>query len=467
MAAVAMIVALGWAGVATAGAQTRMDTDFGGGTHDGTEVFEPDDLGLSPGVDIIEAFDETALPADWEMSPWGAGGSATVAGGVLTVDGARANPVEFYGSDRSLDFAATFTADPFQHVGFGEAFADPPWAMFSTGGGALAVGLYARTAAPGGGPAENTPIAGVDPLVEHDYSIEWTPTEVLYYVDGDLVVTHPIAIAVQLRPIASDFNVGGGSVEVEYLDLYPYPYVFPSEGTFTSRVFDAGNSRATWRTLTPALDTPAGTDVTFEARTGSTPTPDASWTEFQPVIPPGGDVTGPAERRYLQYRATLFTTDTSLTPFVESVTLGYEVATDTPPNQTPGGGGQGGGGQGGGQTSTPPTVTVDEAPPNVRVIGKAVRVSRKGVFRLRTRCPEDEQSCRVTLRVKRDGRVLARKTVTIEGGETRTFRLRLSASTLRKLIRSDRLKVSVRIAARDASGNLSVTSKRITLREPR
>ena len=88
------------------------------------------------------------------------------------------------------------------------------------------------------------------------------------------------------------------------------PYAYPTSGTFTSRVFDAGDSRATWRTLTAALDTPAGTGVTFEARTGNTPTPDASWTAWQPVGA-GGQVAGPLGRRYLQYRATLTTTDTS------------------------------------------------------------------------------------------------------------------------------------------------------------
>ena len=63
------------------------------------------------------------------------------------------------------------------------------------------------------------------------------------------------------------------------LDLYSYP----AAGTFTSRVFDAGDARATWRTLNAAADTPAGTGVSFEVRTGSTPTPDASWTAWQPV----------------------------------------------------------------------------------------------------------------------------------------------------------------------------------------
>ena len=58
-------------------------------------------------------------------------------GRVLTVNGARANTTSLYDANRSLDFAATFTADGFQHVGFGNTFNDAPWAMFSTGGGAL------------------------------------------------------------------------------------------------------------------------------------------------------------------------------------------------------------------------------------------------------------------------------------------------------------------------------------------
>ena len=138
MATLAMIVAVGWAGAATAAAQTQDDTDFGGGTHAGTAIAAPDDLALSPAFD-----DRRGLRRDGAAGRLGGGtvghpgGTATVAGGTLTVDGARANTTAFYDSGRSLDFAATFTADPFQHVGFGVAFEDPPWAMFSTGGGAL------------------------------------------------------------------------------------------------------------------------------------------------------------------------------------------------------------------------------------------------------------------------------------------------------------------------------------------
>ena len=522
MALVAMLLAVGWAGVATASAQTQQDTDFSGGTPDAnTEVVPPGDLTLRPLVDVFEDFDGSALPGGWESAPWGTGGSATVAGGVLTVDGARANTTAFYGPGRTLDFAATFTADAFQHVGFGEAFEDPPWAMFSTGGGALAVGLYARTAAPGGGGAvENTPIAGVDPLVQHDYSIEWDPTEVRYYVDGNLVATHAIAIGAQMRPIASDFTVGGGNVDVEYLDLYPTEPQYPSSGTFTSRVFDAGDNRATWRTLSAAADTPPGTGVTFEVRTGTTPTPDASWSDWQPVGS-GGSIGGPIGRRYLQYRATLTTSDTSTTPIVEDVTLGYDVDT-TPPVTTIGnvtvsgttarvtfsseagatfecsldGGpfqactspkeytglsagshavrvraidqvGNVGAPVEARFTIAGPVPPPDTTAPKVRPKPRSVKVSDRGRFKVRLRCPRTEIRCHIVLKVRYRGRTVARKRVTVAGGDTARVTLRLKRSARVALAFRGRLRVLALTTARDAAGNRATTRTRLKLRAAR
>jgi len=517
MALVAMLLAVGWAGAATAAAQTQQDTDFSGGTPDAnTEVVPPGDLQLSPVFDVSSDFDGATLPAGWEGVPWATGGTATVAGGLLTVDGARSNTTTFYGPGRSLDFAATFTADPFQHVGLGEAFEDPPWAMFSTGGGALAVGLYARTAAAGGGPAENTPIAGVDPLVEHDYSIEWTPTEVRYYVDGDLVATHAIAIATQMRPIASDFTVGGGNVDVDYVDLYAYP----QSGTFTSRVLDAGDSRATWRTLSAAADTPAGTGVTFEARTGSTPTPDASWTDWQ-AVGPAGEIGGPVGRRYLQYRATLTTADSRVTPLVESVTFGYDIDS-APPVTTIGnvtvsgstarvtfsseagatfdcsldGGpfqactspkeytGLSAGSHGVrvraidsvGNVGAPveatftiagPVTPPDTTAPKVRPKPRSVKVSPKGRFKVGLRCPRTEIRCRIVLKVRYRGQTVARKRVTVAGGDTARVTLRLKRSARAALALRGRLRVLALTTARDAAGNRATTRTRLRLRAAR
>jgi hypothetical protein len=76
------------------------------------------------------------------MAAWGGGGTATVSGGVLAVDGARAGTILTYPAGRSLEFVATFTGAPFQHIGFADTFEGAPFAMFSTVAGA---GLFART----------------------------------------------------------------------------------------------------------------------------------------------------------------------------------------------------------------------------------------------------------------------------------------------------------------------------------
>jgi hypothetical protein len=519
MALVTMVVTVGLVGTATASAQTQVDDDFSGGTLDNTEVFPPGDLALSPNFDISEEFDGTALPTDWEGVPWAAGGTATVAGGVLTVDGARANTTALYDPGRSVDFAATFTADPFQHVGFGTTLDGAPWAIFSTGGGALPVGLYARTWVPGAPDSVNEAIPGFDPLVRHDYSIEWSPNEVRYFVDGDLVVTHPMAITAQMRPIASDFNVGGGSVQVEYLDLYSSPTSYPTSGTFTSRIFDAGDSRATWRTLTAALDTPAGTGVSFEARTGSTQSPDASWTGWQ-AVGPGGAISGPLGRRYLQYRTTLTTTDTSVTPFVDSVTLGYQVDTAAPvttisdltisgttvrftfsseagsrfecsldngpfqPCTSPRDytglstgshtvrvraidqvGNVGPAAERIFTISSPPSSSPpDNTAPKVRPKPRSVIVSRRGKFKVRLTCPRTETRCRIALKMRYLGQTIAFKRVSVDGGDTKRVTLRLRRSARITLNVKRQLRALALTTARDPAGNRATTRTRMKLR---
>ena len=119
------------------------------------------------------------------------------------------------------------------------------------------------------------------------------------------------------------------------------------------------------------------------------------------------------------------------------------------------------------QGFTVASVVVDTTPPDVRVIVRVVRVTRKGIVKLRLACPADETLCRVTVRLELGTRVLARKTLTIPGGKERMFALKLRKSTLRRLIRNDRLKITVRVTARDAANNARVNSKRITLLEPR
>ena len=194
------------------------------------------------------------------------------------------------------------------------------WAFFSIRGDGS---INARTNVGGAQPDTQLPSALIGSA--HNYRIEWDASEVRYYVDGSLVVTHSANFgSTQMRPAASDFNAGGSDVAVDWLHMSPYP----GAGSFTSRVLDAGQS-ADWGALSWIADTPAGTSVVLNVRTGNTPTPDGSWSSFTPINANGGDI--PGNSRYLQYRADLSSSDQGTTPALSQVTASYNAGADTTP----------------------------------------------------------------------------------------------------------------------------------------
>src|SRR3954471_22885631 len=83
-----LAAAIGPLGAASAGAATVVD-DFTKGANDGTAATAAA-VQLRPVLD--EAFDGSVLPTGWTSTPWpGGSGTSTVSGGVLTVNGARAD----------------------------------------------------------------------------------------------------------------------------------------------------------------------------------------------------------------------------------------------------------------------------------------------------------------------------------------------------------------------------------------
>ena len=168
----------------------------------------------------------------------------------------------------------------------------------------------------------------VDPTLPHDYKIVWNSTSFDYYVDGTKVDSAPITIAAPMTPQASDFTADAIPVKVDSMKLTTSPPTYRSPGTYTSSVLDGGSGFITGITLTPSADVPTGTTITYETRTGTTATPDSSWSPWQPVGP-GGAVASPSQR-YLQYRAVLTTTDASTTPTLNSVTVDFAVDTQAP-----------------------------------------------------------------------------------------------------------------------------------------
>jgi hypothetical protein len=277
--------------------------DAGGritGTADGEVALAPADGG---------EFDGGALPAGWSMTPWQTGGTATVSGGTLAVNAARAHPASTYGPGRSLEFQGTFGGDAYQHVGFGLTLNETPWAIFSTYTGG---GLWARTH--NGSTAVNTPIPGHWLGTAHVFRVDWTATAIVFSIDGVQVASHALAIATAMRPIVSDSTAGPSTVRLNWLRLTPYA----GAATFVSRVFDAGGT-ATWGAVSWISDRPAGTGVTVSVRSGNTPVPDASWTAFS-EIPVSGGAAGQAGR-YAQYRLVLTTSNPAVSPSIRRVTL--------------------------------------------------------------------------------------------------------------------------------------------------
>jgi hypothetical protein len=260
-------------------------------------------------------FTGASLPSGWQSTVWNSGGAATVASDQLTVDGASAGTVALFGPGRALEFTATFSGAAFQHVGFALTFNEALWAIFSTGSGG---NLYARS---------RSDTVNAETLIPgnwlgspHHFRIEWTSANIIYAIDGTVVASHTGAIAQNMRPLASDYNTGGGTVVIDWLRLSPYI----AAGTFTSRVLDAGQP-VNWDTVTWTSIRPEGAGLTVSLRTGNTAVPDGTWTNFSPVAASGNAIGG--NSRYIQYRVELTTMTPNGTPVFQGITFVYSLGT--------------------------------------------------------------------------------------------------------------------------------------------
>jgi Glycosyl hydrolases family 16 len=256
-------------------------------------------------------FTGTALPAGWTTTPWSAGGTASVAVGMLTVDGARAGTTALFKRGRSVEFVTTFSGQAYQHVGFGVTFSQAPWAIFSTSGGGQ---LYAWTKTSSS--SMNTALGSSWLGTSHRYRVDWNTNNTVYSIDGTVVATHALTPSKTQRPLISDLTPTGGAIVVDWLRMTPYA----ASGTFLSRLFDAG-SNVTWGTATWTSDLPNGTSLNISVRRGNTPTPDQTWTAFANLSGSGATIGGSS--RYLQYRAQLATTVQGQTPVLLDLTVTY------------------------------------------------------------------------------------------------------------------------------------------------
>ncbi len=264
---------------------------------------------------IAEEFNGAGVPSGWTSALWSGGnGGSTVAGGNVAVNGALLRSTSLSGPGATIEFQATFGAAAFQHGGFGvDLAATPRWAIFSTAGTTNT--LYARTN--NNGTYTETALGTGFVGSSHTYRIDWFADRVVFIIDGAAVHTQNVAIAGGMGPVVSDYAAGGPDIVVGSMTMT----AAARTGQFTSRLLDAG-SAADWQTLDAVSHGVAGTGIVIEIRTGSTPTPDATWTEYATVTA-GADI--PNGGRYLQYRATL-TGTTAVSPTLERIGVGALVA---------------------------------------------------------------------------------------------------------------------------------------------
>ena len=334
-----------WVAASPAGAVTVTDTtvaQFNAGTPGACYVAETTDGEvLLPPTQGAEFFG-SALPAGWASFDWGSfygppAGSVTVGSGVVTVDRARVNPEPIpggdYGPGRSMEAVVMFTSQKFQHVGFGAGshtepggiFDTFPVIMFSTGMAGTQV--QARY---GNGPLTEVDLGSFCSNSTclnqtHRYRIDWTASTVEFFIDG--VSVHgpaTVTLAGPMRPAISDFDTGV-SFDTDWLRMTPYG----SPCSYASAVINGGNAGADWTTLVAASGLPPGTGVSFQTRTGPNPTPGGlGWSAFQALS--GTTILSPTAQ-YLQYRATLSTTDVDETPELQAVAVSYAACTPSGP----------------------------------------------------------------------------------------------------------------------------------------
>jgi hypothetical protein len=124
-------------------------------------------------------------------------------GTLITLDGGVIMTHTQFPVGSTATVHATFSGAAFQHVGLSSDLIAGPWAIFSSKDGS---GLYARTNTAGGTSTDTLISASAYFGAQHTYKIEFGASNVKYYVDGTLVVTHTVAIPTNMQVVASDFS---------------------------------------------------------------------------------------------------------------------------------------------------------------------------------------------------------------------------------------------------------------------
>jgi hypothetical protein len=169
-----------------------------------------------------------------------------------------------------------------------------------------------------GGTRYDELIEGVDLTQFHLFEIEWDATATYYYIDGTYFPTATIYSTFVYEPYVWLFtDQFTDTVDVDWVRVSYYP---TTTGQYESCVVDGGLGFSEWTSITWGAELPSGTSATFETRSSSD---GSTWSAWAQVGGSGSAIPSP-DSRYLQYRATLTTTDVYASPEIGSVVIGYD-----------------------------------------------------------------------------------------------------------------------------------------------
>jgi methionine-rich copper-binding protein CopC len=290
-------------------------SDFNAGTQNGTMVTDTAGGEVSLASSFNDDFDGSALSSAWATTSWAPSGggptSVTVSAGILSVAGAEVLSTQTITST-AIEGRVAFGVTPYQHFGMATDFSSVAgnfWAIFSTAGTNNT--LFARVNSFG---ATTDVSLGALPSGFQTYRVQYVSGGFQFLVDGVAQTTIAASFPTG-SPIKLAMSAFSGSpqppLQVDWARVASYP----SSGTFTSSVFDAGRT-ASWGTVSWTANLPAGTTLTVQT---SSSTDGVNWSAWSTAT--NGQTVASPSGRYLRYQVVLTTTDPTLTPTLSDITF--------------------------------------------------------------------------------------------------------------------------------------------------
>ena len=152
----------------------------------------------------------------------------------------------------------------------------------------------------------------------HTLRMELNGDQIKCYYDGSLAIN--VIDSSYTHGVISFESFGDSINQYDWVNVTSLGYA--SSGTLLSSAFNSPSESTVWNTISWTASTPAGTSLQFRTRTAATQSglASASWSNYYTV---SGSAVSSQPNMWIQYEATLSTTDGSATPVLYAVTITY------------------------------------------------------------------------------------------------------------------------------------------------